>query len=127
MAFYGELFGWQKAEAEKGATDTYQVFSAGGQTIGGMFTKPPIAPAPVWLYYFNIGDIDAAAQRVKAGGGQILDGPVEVPGGSYVVLCTDPEGATFALEGKRSHNPIGYFERVAARDPSDARGRRWSW
>ena len=54
---------------------TYQRFSAGGQTIGGMFTKPPTVPVPFWLYYFNVGDIDAAAKRVKAGGGQILERP----------------------------------------------------
>jgi uncharacterized protein len=88
-----------------------------------MFTKPPFAKEPFWLYYFNIGDIDAAIERVKARGGQILDGPVEVSGGSWVARCTDPQGATFALEGKRNPNTVGYFKR----DPSDARGRRWSW
>ena len=36
FAFYGELFGWQKADAEIGPADSYQLFSAGGQTIGGM-------------------------------------------------------------------------------------------
>ncbi len=46
------------------------LFSAGGQTIGGMSTKPPTVPMPFWLYYFNVGDIDAAAKRVKAGGGK---------------------------------------------------------
>jgi predicted enzyme related to lactoylglutathione lyase len=114
--FYRELFGWQKADADTGAMGTYQLFSAGGQTIGGMFTKPPAVPVPFWLYYFNIGDIDAAVKRVKAGSGQILDGPIEVPGGRWIVQCTDPQGAIFALVGKRSHNGIGYFERVAWRD-----------
>jgi predicted enzyme related to lactoylglutathione lyase len=127
LAFYGEVFGWQKADSDIGEMGTYQLFSAGGQTIGGMVTKPPTMPAPFWLYYFNISDIDAAAQRVKAGGGQILDGPLEVPGGSWIVQCTDPQGAIFALEGKRGRNAIGYFERVASRDPSSARSRRWSW
>ena len=120
-AFYGELFGWQKADADTGAVGTYQLFSARGLTIGGMFTKPPEVPVPLWLYYFNVGDIDAAAKRVEAGGGQILNGPIEVPGGRWIVQCTDPQGAMFALAGKRSHNGIGYFERVASRDPSDAR------
>ncbi len=41
FAFYGELFGWRKADAEIGPTDIYQLFSAGEQTIGGMFTKLP--------------------------------------------------------------------------------------
>ena len=39
-AFYGELFGWRKADVDIGAVGTYQLFSAGGLTIGGMFTKP---------------------------------------------------------------------------------------
>jgi len=123
FAFYGELFGWQKAEADIGALDTYQLFSVGGQTIGGMITKPAMVQVPFWLYYFNIGDIDAAAERVKSGGGTILEGPVEVASGSWIVRCTDPQGAMFALEGKRNPNTVGYFKR----DPSDQRGRRWSW
>jgi uncharacterized protein len=121
FAFYRELFGWQKAEADTGAVGTYQLFSAAGQTIGGMLTKPSTVPVPFWLYYFNVGDIDLAIKRVKAGGGQVLNGPIEVPGDRWIAQCTDPQGAIFALVGKRSHNGIGYFERVASRDPSDAR------
>jgi predicted enzyme related to lactoylglutathione lyase len=113
FAFYRELFGWQKAEADTGAAGTYQLFSAAGQTIGGMFTKPVIEPVPFWLYYFNVGDIDLAVRRVKAGGGTILNGPIELPGKRWIVRCTDPQGAIFALAGKRSHDGIGYFERVS--------------
>ncbi len=123
FAFYAELFGWQKADADTGAMGTYQLFSAEGQTIGGMFTKPPTVPVPFWLYYFNIGDIDLAMKRVKGGSGQILNGPIEVPGDRWIVRCTDPQGAIFALVGKRSHNGIGYFERVTSREASDARFR----
>jgi predicted enzyme related to lactoylglutathione lyase len=125
-AFYAELFGWQKAEADV-SEGAYLLFAAGGQTIGGMFTKPPTIAAPFWLYYFNVGDIDAAAQRVKAGGGKIMDGPLEVPGVSWVVRCVDPQGAVFALEGQRRSSPVGYFVRTAARDASSAPGRKWSW
>jgi uncharacterized protein len=127
LAFYSELFGWQKADVDIGEAATYQLFSAGGQTIGGMMTKPETIPAPFWLYYFNVSDIDAAAQRVKSGGGRILDGLVEVPGGSGIVRCEDPQGAIFALEGMRARKPIGYFERAASRDPAGTRDRRWSW
>jgi uncharacterized protein len=49
-AIYSELFGWQKAEANVGAMGAYQQFSAGGQTIGGMMTKPPMVPVSCWLY-----------------------------------------------------------------------------
>lgn len=127
LAFYGEVFGWQKADAETTERGTYQLFSAGGQTIGGMLAKPPTIPAPFWLYYFNVDDIDEAAKRVMAGNGQILNGPLELPAGTWVLQCTDPQGAPFALEGKRGRNPIGYFERVGSRAPADPRARRWSW
>jgi predicted enzyme related to lactoylglutathione lyase len=104
--FYGEIFGWQKADAEIGPTDNYQLFSAGGETVGGMLAKRPTEPVPFWLYYFNIDDLDAAAERVKGAGGQILGGPLELPGGSWIARCRDPQGATFAVQGKRSQNNI---------------------
>jgi uncharacterized protein len=127
LAFYSELFGWQQADVDVSALGTYQLFSVGGETIGGMVTGPAAMPASFWLYYFNVGDIDAAAKRVTAGGGRILGGARELPGGSWVIQCADPQGAAFALEGKRGRSPIGYFERVGSRDSSRSRGRRWSW
>jgi predicted enzyme related to lactoylglutathione lyase len=111
-AIYRELFGWQKAEADVGAMGPYQQFSAGGQTIGGMMTKPPTVPVSCWLYYFNVGDIDAAIKRVKAGNGQVLRDPIEVLDGNWIVQCADPQGAIFALAG---HRGLGYFERVGSR------------
>ncbi len=112
LAFYSALFGWQKADAEVGAAGTYQTFSVAGQTVGGMVDRPTNVLAPLWLYYFNVGDIDAAARRVRAHGGQLLDNPAEVPGGNWIVQCTDPQGASFALLGKRKPDPIGFFKRA---------------
>jgi predicted enzyme related to lactoylglutathione lyase len=97
--FYGELFGWQKANAETDPADLYQLFSAGGQTLGGMLTKLPSVSQPFWLYYFNVDDIGVAAKRVNAGGGRILQGPIELPDGCWIVRCADPQGALFALQG----------------------------
>jgi predicted enzyme related to lactoylglutathione lyase len=125
FAFYGKVFGWQKADSHVGAMGTYQQFSAGGEAIGGMFTKPPTLPYPFWLYYFNVIDIDAAAMRVEAAGGQILYGPTEVPGGAWIVHCADPQGAVFALLDRRARKAIGYYVRDVSRDPpSGAGGRR---
>ncbi len=112
FAFYGELFDWRKAAADIGPMGTYQMFSAGGQMIGAMCTKPRTDPVPFWLYYFTVDNIDAAAERVTAGGGQVVDSPHEVPGGAWIVRCTDPQGAAFALQGRRSNNPVGFFVRV---------------
>jgi uncharacterized protein len=99
--FYGELFGWQKADGETDAADLYQLFSAAGQTIGGMLTKLPSVPQPCWLYYFNVDDIGTAARRVNDSGGRILQGPIELTDGCWIARCADPQGALFALQGAR--------------------------
>jgi len=117
FAFYRELFGWQKADSHTGMMGTYQGFSAGGKTIGGMLTKPATLPLPFWLYYFNTDDVQAAAKRVEAGGGQILYGPTAVPGGAWIVHCIDPQGAIFALLDRRVRKAFVYFDRAASRDP----------
>jgi len=64
---------------------------------GGIMTKTADTPQPYWLYYFNVDAIGAAAARVKKGGGKVVNGPMEVPGGSWIVQCVDPQGAMFAL------------------------------
>jgi uncharacterized protein len=125
FVFYAELFGWQKAQSHFGVMGAYQGFSAGGEMIGGMFTKPATLPLPFWLYYFNVNDIQAATKRVEAGGGQILYGPTAVPGGAWIVHCTDPQGAIFALLDRGGRKAIGYFyfEPARSRAPADESGR----
>jgi len=80
-----------------GPMGTYQLFATGAAPVGGMMTKTPATPAPSWLYYFNGAGIDAAAERVKHNGGRILHGPQQVPGGSWILQCMDPQGAMFAM------------------------------
>jgi predicted enzyme related to lactoylglutathione lyase len=96
--FYAELFSWTKAEAmDMGAMGVYQIFAAGGAPIGGMMTKPPSVPVSFWNYYFQVDGIGAAMERLKAGGGSVINGPMEVPGGSWIVQGLDPQGAMFSL------------------------------
>lgn len=107
FGFYADQFGWAKSEAmDMGPMGLYQMFNAGagspgsGDAIGGMMNSPDV-PGPVWLYYFSVEDIDAAAKRTTDGGGRILRGPTEIPGGDFVIQAQDPQGAMFALVGKR--------------------------
>jgi uncharacterized protein len=108
FAFYGELFGWQRADAGIDATDGYQLFSAGGQTIGGMSTKRRTDPVPYWVYYINVDDIDAAAERVRTAGGKVFESPAQMPGGSWIARCGDPQGGAFAIQGERNRNAVGW-------------------
>jgi uncharacterized protein len=102
FAFYSGLFGWTKAEAmDMGAMGVYQIFAIDGVPCGGMMTKTPQMPAPMWVYYFNVEAIDPAMKRVQDAGGQVALGPQEVPGGSFILQCVDPQGALFALVGPK--------------------------
>jgi predicted enzyme related to lactoylglutathione lyase len=102
FTFYEGLFGWQKpASDEAGPAEGYQLFAAGTDTLGGMFTKLPRAPFPFWLYYFNVADMTIALQRVSAHGGKVVQGPVELSDGIWIARCIDPQGAMFALRGER--------------------------
>jgi len=98
--FYAELLGWQKDSAGADPASVYELFSAGGQTIGGMLTKLPSVAQACWLHYFNVDDVGAAARRVNAGAGRVLQGPIELPDDCWIVRCVDPQGALFVLQGR---------------------------
>jgi predicted enzyme related to lactoylglutathione lyase len=106
FAFYSELLGWRPAAREHDRLESYQLISAAGRTIGGMFTKLPRAPAPFWLYYFEVPDIAVAVARVREGGGRVVQGPMELLGGSWIARCIDPQGAMFSLQGNTSDTRI---------------------
>jgi predicted enzyme related to lactoylglutathione lyase len=96
--FYSGQFGWEKGDAmDMGQMGIYQTFSAGPESGGGMMNKPEQMPVPVWMFYFNVPAIDAAAKRITDNGGKILMGPMEVPTGQWIVQGQDPQGAHFAL------------------------------
>jgi hypothetical protein len=105
MKFYQTLFGWQPSEAmDMGPLGKYQMFNRPHGMIGGMMNKPPEMKdvPPNWQIYFRVPDINAAVERIKANGGQILNGPMEVPGGDWIVNAMDPQGAAFSLHAKKA-------------------------
>lgn len=97
--FYSKLVGWEKTSSfDMGPAGLYQMYGVPGCELGGMYNVPADMPMPpAWLLYITVADIDAAVDRLKAGGGQVLNGPEDVPGGDRVAQCMDPTGAAFAL------------------------------
>jgi uncharacterized protein len=105
MKFYSEVFGWQPSDVmDMGPMGKYHMFNRPIGMIGGMMNKPPemASVPPYWSIYFRVSDINAAVERIKANGGQILNGPMEVPGGDLIVNATDPQGAMFSLHEKKA-------------------------
>jgi uncharacterized protein len=87
-----------------GPMGKYYMFGRAQHSMGGMITKSPdMAHLPnAWLIYFRVPDAAAAAGRVKANGGTVLHGPMEVPDGDWIIQCMDPQGAAFALHSKKA-------------------------
>jgi predicted enzyme related to lactoylglutathione lyase len=99
--YYSGLYGWQKDHAmDMGPMGTYQIFAENGQQRGAMFNSPNV-PHPIWLFYFNVDSITAAQQRLETAGGKIMNGPMEVPGGGWIIQAADPQGVMFAIVGPK--------------------------
>lgn len=99
--FYSAMFGWTKGQAmNMGPMGDYQIFQINGRDAGGMMKRQDPLPSPMWLYYFNVDGIDAAAARVTQTGGKITMGPHQVPGDLWIVSGLDPQGAIFNLLSK---------------------------
>jgi predicted enzyme related to lactoylglutathione lyase len=102
MRFYSTMFGWRETSTmDMGSMGIYHLFAHGERDIGGMMTKPHDRPTPFWNYYFAVEALDAAAEAVKTHGGTLLREPAQVPGGTWVVQATDPQGAFFSLMAEK--------------------------
>ena len=98
--FYGDVFGWTSADfMPMGEFGEYRFLAHNGATIGAVCGVMPGGHAS-WRYYIRVPSIAKAVEVVKARGGTISMGPHEVPGGDYIIIGNDPQGAEFALVGK---------------------------
>lgn len=101
--FYQKLFGWEKSQSmEMGPGQTYQMYGVDGKMLGGMFNKPASMPSPpMWLPYALVPDSKRAATTIKKLGGKVINGPMEVPGGSWIAQGIDPQGVMFAVHSTK--------------------------
>jgi predicted enzyme related to lactoylglutathione lyase len=97
--FYGKVFGWSVEEQDMGDMGTYYIWKDGEAVRGGMIDMTGMAPEeapPHWLVYFTVADADAAVATIRSGGGQVLNGPIDIPVGR-LAMVQDPQGAFFAV------------------------------
>ena len=102
IGFYTRHFGWaQEGDMDMGEYGRYAFIQRRGVMIGAIMRKMPQMPVSMWTYYIGVDDIDRATKAVTDGGGTILQGPMEIPGGEYSLNALDPQGASFGLVGPR--------------------------
>ncbi|MEJ1966319.1 MAG: VOC family protein [Gammaproteobacteria bacterium] len=98
LDFYSKLVGWEVGPVhDMGApAGLYHLFLHEGNQYGGIFVSNT-GGGPSWLCYIGVEDAGKAVAAAKSAGGRVLNGPTEVPGGSWVAQVLDPEGAPFAV------------------------------
>lgn len=110
--FYAKQFGWVKdGEMDMGPMGNYEFLRHAGRApdgapmghgvLGAVMPKMPAMPVSSWTFYFRVPDIDAANAAITAGGGTVVQEPVEIPGGEFSLVAADPQGAAFGLVGPR--------------------------
>ena len=126
LRFYQELFGWEKHDAMEmgGPVGVYQIFGWSGKGMGGIYNKPAEMPAsPHWLPYATVADTRKAATAVTEAGGNVLTGPMEVPGGDLIMVGIGSPGRRVraALAG------AGTLRTQGAGDRRPAVGQNGHW
>jgi uncharacterized protein len=100
LAFYCAVFGWEKSSAiDMGPMGVYQLLRRPGQDgdFAGMMQTVPEMPMAAWNYYVMVDDLEAAIEAGQAGGGRLLNGPQEVPGGARIANLMDDQGCAYSL------------------------------
>jgi uncharacterized protein len=102
-AFYTQLFGWNETGSmDMGPMGVYRMYGRGARMYGGMMNRASEQQPVAWNLYVRVPSLDASLDAVRSGGGQVIMGPQEVPGGDVVAICTDPRGGAFGLHEVRS-------------------------
>jgi predicted enzyme related to lactoylglutathione lyase len=105
LQFYKDIFGWEVVGTHPmgGEVGTYYLFGKGTTQMGGAFVRGKhLAPSwPRWLVYLAVPSVTAAVTAAKAAGGQVLNGPHQVPGGNWIAQVVDSHGVPVALHGPK--------------------------
>ena len=98
--FYGKVVGWTSEKSQMPGID-YWMFKAGDVEVAGAMAQPEAAKAmgapPAWLGYVGVDDVDASAEVVRANGGQVYMGPMDIPNVGRFAVIADPHGAVIGL------------------------------
>jgi len=103
FAFYGALFGWEKAGAmPMGEMGDYAFIGAGDARPGAIMSSATTGAPARWNWYVEVADIDVTIEAAKAEGGALLQGPDPIPGGAFSANIADGQGFQIGLVGQRS-------------------------
>jgi uncharacterized protein len=96
--FYGSVLGWDVPESENAEqTGGYRIATSRSKSAAGMMPMMQEGQPPAWTTYVSVDDADAAAEKVKGAGGQVLAEPMDVMDLGRMAVFADPAGAVFGV------------------------------
>jgi predicted enzyme related to lactoylglutathione lyase len=93
-AFYKAVLGW--GEAPMQAMPDYTMMIQHEVPTAGVMAAQAGQPT-AWLPYIAVRDIEVAKAGVEANKGKVWVGPQAMEGVGTWMVCSDPQGAAFAL------------------------------
>jgi predicted enzyme related to lactoylglutathione lyase len=101
--FYRDVVGWSVQEVEmEDAGERYADYTLStpdGTAVAGVCHARGVNRAipPVWLIYLPVGDLGESLERVREGGGEIVEARTGASGEYVYAVIRDPVGACLAL------------------------------
>jgi uncharacterized protein len=125
ITFYQALFGW---DIEQGGPEVggYSIAHLDGRIVAAVSPKMAGPGTPtVWTTFLATDDADATADKIKAAGGQVLAGPMDVMGEGRFAVAMDPAGAAFALWQGGNTTGIGLANEPGSLSWNEQMSRDW--
>jgi predicted enzyme related to lactoylglutathione lyase len=104
-AFYGGLFGWTFDDRlPPGAPERFLMAKLDGLAVAGIASASSPDSRPDWNTYVSVASADEASEKVRAAGGTLLLGPLDVADAGRMAVFADPQGAALRVwEPRRTH------------------------
>jgi predicted enzyme related to lactoylglutathione lyase len=111
--FYTQLFGWDYVDNPMGPDMVYTMLKLNGKDIGGLYKLMPDMVAqgvpPHWMSYISTNNADETAEKAKAEGATVINGPFDVMEHGRMAVIKDPTGAVFSIWQAKDHKGSGIY------------------
>ncbi|MER6396936.1 VOC family protein [Kitasatospora sp. NPDC001603] len=127
-AFYGAVLGWTFGESAS-EFGNYTTAYSDGKAVAAVVPPMPGDDVPsAWCLYLASPDTAATVEKIRAAGGEVLMGPLQVGDFGSMAIAKDPGGVTFGVwqagshEGFEKQNEPGSYTwaEVLTREPGKA-------
>ncbi len=101
VKFFTEICGWT-IDAVPMPMGDYHVCKIDDKPVAGIMSvdqieNPSHEITPHWMTYVKVDDVDASAAAVNNNGGQVINGPFDVPGVGRIAIIMDPGQAVCGI------------------------------